>query len=125
MSADWLQPIVTRIAQVHVPDELGTSDGGIDILGFGQMPFGHNQLERGGFAYGKAEPGRPIIATIEFGGSTVPDDTPLDSERRFADLMHQAHQAHPVLLDVAGGGFAESAQEWRDRVEVVIAGAAR
>jgi hypothetical protein len=86
------------------------------------MPFGHNRLERGGFAYGEAEPGRPFIATIEFGGSTVPDDTPLDTGRRFADLMHQAHL---VLPDLAGGRFAESAQEWRDRVEVVIAGAAR
>jgi hypothetical protein len=40
VSANGCSRIVTRIAQVRVPDELRTSDGGIDILGFGQCRSG-------------------------------------------------------------------------------------
>jgi 2-polyprenyl-6-methoxyphenol hydroxylase-like FAD-dependent oxidoreductase len=69
-------PMVTRIAQVHIPDELRTGDGGIVIPGLGRLPFGHNRLERGGFAYGEVEPS-PVVATMEFDGDTVPDDTPM------------------------------------------------
>jgi 2-polyprenyl-6-methoxyphenol hydroxylase-like FAD-dependent oxidoreductase len=70
-------PVVTRIAHVHVPDELRTGDGGIDIPGVGRLPFGHNRLERGGFVFGEVELGRPMIATMEFGGDPVPDETPM------------------------------------------------
>jgi 2-polyprenyl-6-methoxyphenol hydroxylase-like FAD-dependent oxidoreductase len=70
-------PMVTRIAQVHIPDELRTGDGGILIPGFGRLPFGHNRLERGGFAYGAFGSGHPIVATMEFDGGPAPDDTPM------------------------------------------------
>jgi 2-polyprenyl-6-methoxyphenol hydroxylase-like FAD-dependent oxidoreductase len=69
--------MVTRIAQVHVPDELRTGDGGIDIPGLGRLPFGHSRLDRGGFAYGELAAGYPVVATMEFDGDTVPDDTPM------------------------------------------------
>ena len=69
-------PMVTRIAQVHISDELRTGDGGIVIPGLGRLAFGHNRLERGGFAYGEVEPS-PVVATMEFDGDTVSDDTPM------------------------------------------------
>jgi 2-polyprenyl-6-methoxyphenol hydroxylase-like FAD-dependent oxidoreductase len=70
-------PMVTRIAQVHIPDELRTGDGGIRIPGLGQLPFGHNRLEGGGFAYGALAAGDPIVATMEFDSDPVSDDTPM------------------------------------------------
>ncbi|MBV8290704.1 MAG: FAD-dependent monooxygenase [Mycobacterium sp.] len=69
-------PMVTRIAQVHISDELRTDDGGIRIPGLGSLPFGHNRLEGGGFAYGALGSGHPVIATMEFDSDPVPDDTP-------------------------------------------------
>jgi 2-polyprenyl-6-methoxyphenol hydroxylase-like FAD-dependent oxidoreductase len=69
-------PMITRIAQVHIPDELRTGDGGIDVPGLGRLPFGHNRLESGGFAYGEVEPS-PVVATMEFGEDTVSDDAPM------------------------------------------------
>ncbi len=50
-------------------------------------------------------------------GRFVPDLTLCDG-RRVAELMRPAR---PVLLDLTGGAFAETAQVWRDRVDVVIA----
>jgi 2-polyprenyl-6-methoxyphenol hydroxylase-like FAD-dependent oxidoreductase len=70
-------PMVTRIAQVHIPDELRTGDGGIIIPGLGRLPFGHNRLEGGGFAYGALGSGHPVVATMEFDSDPVPDDTPM------------------------------------------------
>jgi flavin-dependent dehydrogenase len=70
-------PMVTRIAQVDIPDELRTSDGGVFIPGLGRLPFGHNRLEGGGFAYGALGSGHPVIATMEFDSDPVPDDTPM------------------------------------------------
>jgi 2-polyprenyl-6-methoxyphenol hydroxylase-like FAD-dependent oxidoreductase len=86
-------PMVTRIAQVHIPDELRTGDGGIDIPGLGRLPFGHNRLERGSFAYGEVEPS-PVVATMEFDGDTVPDDTPMT----FAELSESLRRVLGVDL---------------------------
>jgi 2-polyprenyl-6-methoxyphenol hydroxylase-like FAD-dependent oxidoreductase len=70
-------PMVTRIAQVQIPDELRTGDGGIVIPGLGRLPFGHSRLEHGGFAYGELAAGYPVAATMEFDGESVSDDTPM------------------------------------------------
>lgn len=59
-------PTVSRIAHVHIPDELRRPDGGIDIPGFGTLPFGHTRLDRGGIIYAEFEPGRSLLGTIEF-----------------------------------------------------------
>lgn len=53
-------------------------------------------------------------------GHLVPDLT-LDDGRRVAELLHDAR---PVLLDL-GGGVADVARGWADRVDVVTASAAR
>ena len=69
--------MVTRMAHVHLPDELRTGDGGIDVPGFGRLPFGHNRLDHGAFVFAELEPGRPIIATMEFGTTPTDDATPM------------------------------------------------
>lgn len=89
---------IGRIGHVWLPDELRTSDGGIEVPGFGRLPFGHNRLERGGFVFAELEPGRPLIASMEFGVEPVPEGTPMtieelrDSVRRVlgADLPLEA-----------------------------------
>ena len=35
-------PTVSRIAHVHLPDELRTPDGGYEIPGVGRIPHGHS-----------------------------------------------------------------------------------
>jgi 2-polyprenyl-6-methoxyphenol hydroxylase-like FAD-dependent oxidoreductase len=57
---------VARIAHVSVPDEIRTDNGGLDVPGVGQLPFGHNRLDRGGLIYAALEPDRPMIGTIEY-----------------------------------------------------------
>ncbi len=58
---------MSRLAHVHIPDELRRPDGGIDISGFRHgLRFGHTRLDRGGIIYAEFEPGRSLFATIEF-----------------------------------------------------------
>jgi 2-polyprenyl-6-methoxyphenol hydroxylase-like FAD-dependent oxidoreductase len=57
---------VARLAHVSVPDEMRSADGGLDVPGVGQLPFGHNRLDRGGLIYAALEPDRPLVGTIEF-----------------------------------------------------------
>jgi 2-polyprenyl-6-methoxyphenol hydroxylase-like FAD-dependent oxidoreductase len=57
---------VSRIAHVHIPDDMRRPDGGIDIPGFGTLPFGHTRLDHGGIIYAEFEPGRSMLGTIEF-----------------------------------------------------------
>jgi len=59
-------PTVSRLAHVHIPDELRGTDGVFDIPGFGRLPFGHTRLDRGGLIFGGFEPDRSLIGTIEF-----------------------------------------------------------
>ncbi|WP_378739690.1 FAD-dependent monooxygenase [Nocardia brasiliensis] len=77
---------VWRMGHVWLPDELRTADGGVEIPGFGRLPFGHNRLERGGFVFAELEPGRPMVASLEFGGAPVPDGTPMTVEELRASL---------------------------------------
>ncbi|MDV3130038.1 FAD-dependent monooxygenase [Mycobacterium sp. 21AC1] len=67
--------MVARVAHVSLPEELRTSDGGLDIPGYGRIPFGHNRFDRGVLIYAGFEPGRPMVGTIEY-GSLLPDDAP-------------------------------------------------
>lgn len=73
-------PMVSRIGHVFLPDGFRTEDGGLDIPGVGRLPFGHNRLERGGFVFAEFDPGRPMVATLEFGADPTPDETPMTLE---------------------------------------------
>jgi len=57
---------VARIAHVTVPDEIRSANGGLDVPGFGTLPWGHNRLDNGGFIFAEMERGRPMVGTIEF-----------------------------------------------------------
>ncbi|GAS89897.1 FAD-dependent monooxygenase [Mycolicibacterium brisbanense] len=67
--------VVARIAHVSVPDELRTGDGGLNLPGFGHIPFGHNRFDGGVLIYAEFEPSRPMVGTIEY-GNMLPDDAP-------------------------------------------------
>jgi 2-polyprenyl-6-methoxyphenol hydroxylase-like FAD-dependent oxidoreductase len=64
---------VARIAHVTVPDEIRSANGGLDVPGFGTLPWGHNRLDNGGFIFAEMERGRPMVGTIEF--DQQPDDS--------------------------------------------------
>ncbi|MBV8349000.1 MAG: FAD-dependent monooxygenase [Mycolicibacterium sp.] len=87
-------PIVARLAHVHIPDEMRTGDGGIDIPGVGRLPFGHNRLDGGGFVYFEFEHGRPLVGTIEFGG----DPATCDGEMTLHELRASARRVLGVDL---------------------------
>ena len=87
-------PTVVRMAHVHLPDELRAHDGGLDVPGFGRIGFGHNRFERGMVAYAELEPGRPILATMEFGADPVSDGIPMTLQ----ELRDSAHRILGVDL---------------------------
>jgi 2-polyprenyl-6-methoxyphenol hydroxylase-like FAD-dependent oxidoreductase len=70
-------PIVSRIAHVHLPDELLVAGRGYDIPGFGLLPFGHNRLEKGTVIAFSLEPDRPMVGTIEYGWTLGSADGPM------------------------------------------------
>jgi len=88
---------VARIAHVSLPDEIRSPNGGLEVPGFGQLPWGHNRLDNGGFIFAEIEQGRPMVGTIEF-GQDADDSVPLtldelrDSARRIlgVDLPFEA-----------------------------------
>ena len=63
----FTSPMVSRLAHVHIPDELRRPNSSIEIPGFGLLPFGHSRFDRGGIIYAEFEPGRSMLGTIEFG----------------------------------------------------------
>jgi 2-polyprenyl-6-methoxyphenol hydroxylase-like FAD-dependent oxidoreductase len=89
-------PTVVRMAHVHLPDELRAQDGGLDVPGFGRIGFGHNRFERGMVAYGELEPGRQIVATMEFGADPIPDGVPMTLQ----ELRDSAHRILGVDLPI-------------------------
>ncbi|MET0476203.1 MAG: FAD-dependent monooxygenase [Mycobacterium sp.] len=65
---------VTRMAHVHLPENLRAEDGSYVIPGFGPLGWGHNRVERGGYVFAMMQPGRPLFATMESG--RLPEDAP-------------------------------------------------
>lgn len=76
-------PTVARLAHVHLPEDLLTPDGGLDVDGFGHIPFGHNRFDTGGVMVVPIEPGRPMLGTIEYGWTpgSVPEPMSIDELR--------------------------------------------
>jgi 2-polyprenyl-6-methoxyphenol hydroxylase-like FAD-dependent oxidoreductase len=75
---------VARLAQVHVPDELRASDGGLNIPGVGHIPFGHNRFDQGMVLVGSFQPDVLLVGTRE-DGRTV-DDGPMSIDDLRASL---------------------------------------
>jgi 2-polyprenyl-6-methoxyphenol hydroxylase-like FAD-dependent oxidoreductase len=78
---------VSRLADVHVPDELRGEDGRYVIPGYGPLEYRHHRLARGGYVFFQIPTGRAMFATVE-PGRLGPDAPPMslddlrDSARR-------------------------------------------
>jgi hypothetical protein len=59
---------------VHLPEAMLTPDGGLDVPGFGLIPFGHNRFDAGCVMFVPLERNRPMLGTIEYGWT--PESTP-------------------------------------------------
>ena len=82
---------VTRLADVHLPDELRGDDGGYVIPGFGPLRYRHNRLERGGYVFFQIPTGRTMFATVE-PGRLAPGAPPMS----LADLRESARRVFGV-----------------------------
>lgn len=112
---------VARIAHVSLPDELRSASGGLDLPGFGQLPWGHSRLDNGGLIFAEIERGRPLIGTIEF-GQQADESEPMtldelrDSARRVlgVDLPVEAPSgAGPHALRRIAGQNTRQADRYR------------
>jgi 2-polyprenyl-6-methoxyphenol hydroxylase-like FAD-dependent oxidoreductase len=94
---------VARLAHVRMPDEMRTENGGIDVPGFGRLPFGHSRLDQGGIIYAEFERDRQMLGTIEFDGAVTDDSEPMTLD----ELRESARRVLGVELPVeppTGGG---------------------
>lgn len=77
----FTSPVSSRVAHVHLPDDLLVPGRGYDIPGFGVLPFGHNRFDAGTVILFPLEPERPLLGTIEYGGGDVDEPMTLDELR--------------------------------------------
>lgn len=82
---------VSRLADVHLPDDLRTADGGYEIPGFGPLLYRHNRLDSGGYVFFQIPSGRTMFATTEV-GRLAPDAPPMSLE----DLRASARRVFGV-----------------------------
>jgi 2-polyprenyl-6-methoxyphenol hydroxylase-like FAD-dependent oxidoreductase len=95
--------IVTRIAEVAVPDEfVDSATGGLNLPGYGYIPPMYNRTERGVFAYGGSA--RPdMVATFEWTTDGFDIDAPLTLEE-VHDSIHRVMGADLPLRPPEGRG---------------------
>ncbi len=129
--AGCTSPTVSRLAHVHFPDEFRRADGGIDIPGFGRLPFGHTRLERGTVIFAELEPGRALFGTIEFGPPV--EDGPMslgelrDSARRVLGVdvpFEEPKGAGPKALRRINGQNTRHAEHYRNGRVLLLGDAA-
>jgi 2-polyprenyl-6-methoxyphenol hydroxylase-like FAD-dependent oxidoreductase len=70
-------PIVSRIAHVHLPEELHVPGRGYDIPGIGLIPAGVSRFDKGSLVIFPLEPDRPLLGTVEYVGTLEPSDGPV------------------------------------------------
>ncbi len=70
-------PIVSRIAHVHLREELRTADGGYQVPGSGRIAPGHNRFDNGSLMLFQIEHDRPMLGTIEYGWTPGSADGPI------------------------------------------------
>ena len=126
-------PIVSRIAHVHLPDELLAPDGGYEIPGFGLLPFGHNRFEAAAVIAFPIEPDRPMLGTIEYGWTAGSADEPMtldelrDSLRRVsASTCRSSRRRGRARMHCAGstGTNSRQAERYRDGRVLLLGDAA-
>ncbi|MFE7802419.1 FAD-dependent monooxygenase [Nocardia sp. NPDC057440] len=97
---------VTRMAHVSLPAELRSADGGLEVPGFGRLPAGHNRLARGGFVFAELDPGRPLIATMEFDTEPVQENTPMTLDELRASARRVLDVDLPIQPPTGAGPHA-------------------
>jgi 2-polyprenyl-6-methoxyphenol hydroxylase-like FAD-dependent oxidoreductase len=121
---------VGRLAHVHIPDQF-RRDGGIDVPGFGWIPFMHTRLDRGGVIYAEFEPGRSMFGTIEYGPPV--EDTPMsldelrESARRVLGVdvpFEEPKGPGPHALRRINGQNTRHAERYRDGRVLLLGDAA-
>jgi 2-polyprenyl-6-methoxyphenol hydroxylase-like FAD-dependent oxidoreductase len=124
-------PTVSRLAHVRIPEQLRRADGGIDVPGFGPIPFGHNRFDRGGVMYAEFEPGRSLFGTIEFGPPV--QEVPMslaelrESVRRVLGVdvpFEEPKGAGPHALRRINGQNTRHAEHYRDGRVLLLGDAA-
>ncbi|WP_433379860.1 FAD-dependent monooxygenase [Actinoplanes sp. CA-142083] len=126
--------IVTRIAEVAVPDELhDPATGGLNLPGYGHIAPMYHRTEHGVFAYARI-PSRPdLVFTVEWGIGTTDTDAPLtpaevhDSIYRVmgADLpLRPPDGRGPHRLDRSIGVNTRLAERYRDGRVLLVGDAA-
>ncbi|WP_123028172.1 FAD-dependent monooxygenase [Mycolicibacterium stellerae] len=70
-------PIVSRIAHVHLPEELLVAGRGYEIPGFGLLPFGHNRFTDGTVIAFPLDPTRPLLGSVEYGWTVGSAEGPM------------------------------------------------
>jgi 2-polyprenyl-6-methoxyphenol hydroxylase-like FAD-dependent oxidoreductase len=123
--------MVSRVAHVHIPDQLRRADGGIDIPGFGRIGFGHTRLDRGGVMYAEFEPGRSLFGIFEFDPPV--EDKPMsvdelrESARRVLGVdvpLEEPKGPGPHALRRINGQNSRHAEHYRDGRVLLLGDAA-
>ena len=117
----FTSPMISRLAHVHIPDELRRPNSSIEIPGLGVLPFGHSRFDRGGIIYAEFEPGRSMLGTIEFGPPVAEVPMSLgelrDSARRVLGVdipFEEAKGPGPHALRRINGQNTRIAERYRD-----------
>ncbi|MDR3662911.1 MAG: FAD-dependent monooxygenase, partial [Mycobacterium sp.] len=58
---------ISRVAHVHLPEQIQVLRDGLEVPGYGRIPFRHNRLDNGVVMVMMMDPRRPMIGTIEYG----------------------------------------------------------
>jgi 2-polyprenyl-6-methoxyphenol hydroxylase-like FAD-dependent oxidoreductase len=82
---------VTRMADIHMPDELRTEGGGYFLPGFGPLHMRHNRLDNAGYIFFQGPGGRTMFGTVE-PGRLSPDAPPMSLD----DLHESAKRVFGV-----------------------------
>jgi 2-polyprenyl-6-methoxyphenol hydroxylase-like FAD-dependent oxidoreductase len=127
----FTSPMVSRLAHVHIPDELRRPNSSIEIPGFGLLPFGHSRFDRGGIIYAEFEPGRSMLGTIEFGPPVAEVPMSLaevrDSARRVLGVdipFEEPKGPGPHALRRINGQNTRIAERYRDGRVLLLGDAA-
>ncbi|GFG51848.1 FAD-dependent oxidoreductase [Mycolicibacterium agri] len=80
-------PVVSRIAHVHLPDELLVPGHGYEIPGLGLLPYGVSRWADGSIMLVPLDPERPLLGTIEYGWTPGSADGPMTLDELRASVF--------------------------------------
>ncbi|TCC57722.1 FAD-dependent oxidoreductase [Kribbella pittospori] len=96
--------IVTRIAEVAVPDEyVDPATGGLNMPGYGYISPMYHRTEQGVFAYARMASGADLVFTVEWTAGGIDADAPLTLEE-VHDSIYRVMGADLPLRSPDSGG---------------------